>query len=653
MSTIIKTKKMQKNYIIILFLLIFFCFEKSFSQSFYNINWDNDLNSYNDFESNDLFGLFSNHYIEYKKSEFSDEVFIYETHHMKTKINREINESIDEIFISKINVLKILNIRVKVISQDSSLIYNFSEMKKLRTPESNDNYDYYKLPNIKENDIVEVIYTVQKEYNFNGYKFIEESYPILSSKFILIENEFKSNIKIYNNPNLNIKDTIIEGIKAKYIHFKNIIPTKDEQYATPIANKIKVAYQCQITKNDISQNEYWANLVRNVKELFFPASVNSKAVNLLKEIRLNPNVIADNEISIVNAIDEYVKNNFSISEIDDPNLNNIDYIFENSTSNDFSIIQVYTNLLKEAKINYEVAISCNRYYQKFDPDFFDPNQLREFLIYLPDYDKYVSPSRIEYRVSEAPNNLLGNYGIFIENNLEYYFSEITQSNKNFSQIEKNLEVSISRNLKKLKITESRSYSGYWAIINRNYVYLSENEKTDFLIDYFTINGIDDKKVSRYNIKNFNISDNIGNDPLIIDTKLITSELIEKNNESVNLKIGKVIGIQSNLYSENNRLNPIEINFPNEYNYKIVFHIPDGYKIIEFSELIMNENFVSVDGGIKAKFSSNAEIIDNKLIVNIQEYYKDIKYEKSRYEEFRQVINAAANFYESSIKIIKD
>ena len=119
---------MKKGKLLISFLLILISID-SFCQSYLNITWDNktrDLKA----SDHDLLGLFSNHYIEYKKSEFSDEVFIYETHHMKTKINREINESIDEIFISKINVLKILNIRVKVISQDSSLIYNFSEMKK-------------------------------------------------------------------------------------------------------------------------------------------------------------------------------------------------------------------------------------------------------------------------------------------------------------------------------------------------------------------------------------------------------------------------------------------------------------------------------------------------------------------------------------------
>ena len=71
--------------------------------------------------------------------------------------------------------------------------------------------------------------------------------------------------------------------------------------------------------------------------------------------------------------------------------NDIEYILNNKISNDFSIIQVYSSLFKEADIEYEVAISCNRYFLKFDPELFDPNQLREFLIFLPNQEKYISP----------------------------------------------------------------------------------------------------------------------------------------------------------------------------------------------------------------------------------------------------------------------
>lgn len=642
---------MKKKFLLTKIILIVFV-GSLFSQSYSSIEWDKEKSiSYP--SDNNLYGIFNNHYVEYVKSEFSEEVSVYDTRHFKTKINKINNPSENEIIISKINNSEIVDVRSKIISEDTIVSYGFSEMKKMiNDSESNENYDFYRIPNIKDGDIVEVMYTVKKEFNFNGNKIIEESYPILSSKFILIENNFKSNIKIYNSNISSVKDTVFDGKKSKLVSFKNLNSTANEQYATPIANKIKISYQCYENKDDVSQIEYWENLVQNVSELFFPKTINQKAKEILKEIKYGYVKIPWNETKIANAIDEYIKINFTISDEDDPKLNDIEFILNNKISNDFSIIQVYTSLFKEANIEYEVAITCNRYFLKFDPELFDPNQLREFLIYLPNQEKYITPNRIEYRVSEAPEDLLGNYGIFIDKNLDYYFSEVTQFDKDFSQIKKNIKVNISKNLKKIKINESRSFSGYWAITNRNYVYLSENEKTDFLIDFFTINGLNNKKVNKYEIRNFDISNNSFNNPLLINSTLTTSDLVEKKEGLIYLKIGKVIGQQSNLFEEKERINPIEINFPNSYDYNINVNIPRGYRIVDFSELNKSKEYISVDGNSTAKFQSKVTVNGDKLSINIKEYYKELRYNKKRYQEFREIINAAAKFYDSTILLEK-
>ena len=642
---------MKKKFLVLKILLIVSYFN-TYSQSYLNIDWDSDKTI--SFPSdNDLYGIFNNHYVEYFKSKFTEEVYVYETRHTKTKINRINNPLDNEIIISKINVSEIVDVRAKIINQDTIISYGFDEMKKMiNSDDSDKNYNNYKLPNLNEEDIVEIMYTVKKDFNFNGNKIIEESYPILLSKFILIENNFKSNIKIYNSNNSFVSDIIFDGKKSKQIIFNNLNATANEQYSTPIANKIKISYQCYENRDDVSQIEYWGNLVQNVSELFFPKTVNEKAEEILREIKNGYVKIPWNELKIANAIDEYIKNNFVISDEDDPKLNDIEYILNNKISNDFSIIQVYSSLFKEADIEYEVAISCNRYFLKFDPELFDPNQLREFLIFLPNQEKYISPNRVEYRVSEAPEDLLGNYGIFIDKDLDYYFSEITLFDQDFSQIKKNIEVNISRNLNKTKINESRLFSGYWAITNRNYIYLSENEKTDFLVDFFTVNGLDNKKVSNYNIKNFDISHNTYNTPLEITSTISTSDLIEEKEGLTYLKIGKVIGLQSNLFDEKERINPIEINFPNSYDYNIKVNIPRGYKIVDFSELNKSKEYISVDGNSTAKFLSKATVNGNVLNINIKEYYKELRYSKKRYQEFREVINAAAKFYESSVRIEK-
>ena len=119
-----------------------------------------------------------------------------------------------------------------------------------------------------------------------------------------------------------------------------------------------------------------------------------------------------------------------------------------------------------------------------------------------------------------------------------------------------------------------------------------------------------------------------------------------------LNIGKVIGLQSNLFNADKRINEIEINFPNSYEYLIEVNIPKGYRIYDISELNKLKEYISVDGNISAKFNSSVSQSQDKLYINVNELYKELKYEKSRYQEFREVINAAASFYESSIVLEK-
>ena len=148
------------------------------------------------------------------------------------------------------------------------------------------------------------------------------------------------------------------------------------------------------------------------------------------------------------------------------------------------------------------------------------------------------------------------------------------------------------------------------------------------------------------------SNNSYNAPLRINSTITTTELVEEVDGLVYLKVGKVIGLQSNLFDDNKRINEIEINFPNSYEYQIEVEIPKGYRVSDYSELNKAKEFLSVDGSISAKFNSKATPSNNKINIVINEFYKNLRYDKVRYQEFRDVINAAAEFYESSFTLEK-
>ena len=126
---------------------------------------------------------------------------------------------------------------------------------------------------------------------------------------------------------------------------------------------------------------------------------------------------------------------------------------------------------------------------------------------------------------------------------------------------------------------------------------------------------------------------------------------KKKTKRYTFNLGSVIGTQSELYSNNKRINPIEIRYPNYYDYKISVKIPRGYKVEGIENININENYIS-NGEIIAKFESRYVIEGNKLNISIEEFYKSLNYSKSKYNDFRKVINAAADFNKLDIVFIR-
>ena len=68
---------------------------------------------------------------------------------------------------------------------------------------------------------------------------------------------------------------------------------------------------------------------------------------------------------------------------------------------------------------------------------------------------------------------------------------------------------------------------------------------------------------------------------------------------------------------------------------------------------MTSKYSAVSGEVIAYFHSKANIEGRFLLIEISEYYKSLYYDMSRYNDFRKVINTAANFYKKKIKISKN
>nr|MDQ3073851.1 hypothetical protein [Bacteroidota bacterium] len=72
-------------------------------------------------------------------------------------------------------------------------------------------------------------------------------------------------------------------------------------------------------------------------------------------------------------------------------------------------------------------------------------------------------------------------------------------------------------------------------------------------------------------------------------------------------------------------------------------IPKGYEIQNVQDLVFNNSAKDEKQQTVYSFVSNYKLEGNKLTVEISEFYESIYYPLEKFEDFRKVVNAAADF----------
>ncbi len=634
-------------------LFILFCITatSSFAQFYKTYNWAEKPKHHTitkDEAKESSIGILKKNVVEYYLPETEGVPLVFETFHTITKVNDEKGISRhNTVYIPMYNVKNVVEIKARTISKTGKItLLNKDNIKEVNNVDEYGDFKIFAIEGVEKDSEIEVLYTTQLDYDLFGSETIQGNYPIKKAEFIYITDGLNSEIKAYRTA--KIFETIkIDRKTAKQIIITDIPAMVEEEYSTPNANKIAVAYQCYPKGQTITQDMFWNNVVNNVGEQFFPERANTLAKNDIAEILKDKAEVSLFEKA--SHIDNYIKSNFTVVKNNNEELTDINYILRNRTASDYGILKAYAHYLKAAEIEYEIVITANRFTHKFDPDFFIPGMLREFLIYLPKEDKYIAPDRIEYRVSEAPFNILGNYGLFIKETYEYYFTKIIQADPNFSRIIRVMDITFDDELESATLTQNQQYTGHWAATHRAILSLSSEADINSFKDYLTGSGIEDKIVESYSTGNNDINQTQYNLPFIVNSTTTSESLIEEAGNSYLFQVGKVIGTQSELYQETKRVNPIEMQYPNQYDYTITVEIPEGYTTEGLESLNIFEKYVSKsNGAILAKFESGYELKNGKIVITIQEFYKTNEYELSQYEEFRNVINAASDFNKTVI-----
>lgn len=371
----------------------------------------------------------------------------------------------------------------------------------------------------------------------------------------------------------------------------------------------------------------------------------SSIQGLIKQLKLNK---LTSEEEKVKALESYIKTNIQIGDAIGEDARLVNKILDKKAASDDGIIRLFIAAFKELKINFDLVTTTERFEKRFDPDFDTWNYVDDQFLYLKDIGLYLAPTEQFGRVGYISPELTGTKGLFINEITLGDVSSATAKVKDIKtpEIEKSshdmdVKVDFSASIEEPTVKLEQRLLGYsGATIQPIYNYMNQEQKDELNRSMMKLFG-EDTKVLKSEVLNTDEA-SLFVKPMIVRGDVVAPALVEKAGNKCLFKLGMLIGTQSELYQEEKRQLRAEIHYLHGFTRDIEFTIPEGYTVANPDD--MNIAAVCKEGDkVTAEFKSTYEITGNTVKVHIVETYGSLVYPLEIFEDFRKVINAAADF----------
>lgn len=498
---------------------------------------------------------------------------------------------------------------------------------------------------------IEYYYLVKRPPQLAGLYFtMQGSYPIAKSVFKIISpDNLHFATKSLNGYANFVTDTSLADRNYLIAETSNITVIPDEHFANIDGNKMKVIFHLQNNTSTGKRNMYnYGKASQNVYEAL--SQTPSKAIQ--KEIdnilKLSISKYAPDTERKIFAIEQYVKSKYQYIDNEDERLSNLEFVVKNRAFNDLGATRLFYQLFILIDANLEIVLTTNRFDIKFDPTFDSWIFLDTYLFYFPSVNKFLCPNAMDFRLGLVPYGYMANNALFIKKTsvggLETGIGkvkEISELPAELSRSDISIDANMSPDLDSVKVDCKQTYTGYYAqAIQPVFNYIAPGKLEEFK-ESLVKQIIENISIIKITIENAGV-ENLMAEPLVIKSTFSSSQLFDKAGNKLLIRIGELIGPQTELYQESDRVLPVENSFNRVYNREIVFTVPDGYILKNTEKLNMSvKPFENKGDG--AGFISSFLIDGNKLTIKIHEYYQQVLFPKEDYLAFRDVVNASADF----------
>lgn len=544
----------------------------------------------------------------------------------------------------------LLNKARVILKSGKIILLDKKDIKEEINEETQVKYNFFAVNGLEKGAIIEKVYILEEQLEIDGTTILmQDEYPIANLNFELIVPEhlvFKT--KSYNGlSEVKIDSESTPKKLILSINEKSIAALdNDEKYSNWYANLKTFRYKLDENLISGAKNLYnFKEFATNFYDRSHP-ELDKKQLKAIDDFCKNIPKSNDLQEQIWN-IENKVKKTIAYNRYLDAS-ENLAEVLKIKQANQMDIIKLYFAIFNNFKIENNLVFSSNRFKNLFDKDFESYENLSEILFYFPSIKKYIAPTQIEFRIPLFPIYLGNNFGLFIKEKAfagvnmgigEIKFIEIPGTEITHDTMD--ITVDFTANIENPLITNNMTYGGYSALNFqpiKDFVSADEYKKILKNVSENYTAGAEYKTLTTAN----DGTDYIGKNTFHLDLSFEGKDLIQKAGESYLFSIGQTIGKQMELYQESKRTLPVEIDYPHSYSRKIKILLPKGATVKNLEKFAMNYK-TEIEGKTQAEFSSNYKQTDNEIIIENTEYYNIINYPKESFDQYKAVINAAADF----------
>jgi hypothetical protein len=611
------------------------------------------------FDSSGAVGILDERSFEYV-IEKSD-AYIRSVFHKIVRINTDRGiEMFNKIYIPLYRNSEITDIKARTIQKNGKVVdLPASKIKEIE--EDGRTYKLFAMEGVEKGSEVEYTYTMKRPMNpFGTEVFQGSNVPYEKVSFTLTSPEhLKFDVKGYNGF-LVSPDSVINEKRIVVGYANDVEQLEDEKYAvvSPHLKRVQYKLSYNLGNSSVARMYTWKDFAKRIFTAY--TSYNSKEEKaldkLFDQIDLSS---AKTDAEKVLLIEDHVKTNFNIDQkVIGEDAEALDKVMKTRNTNRDGAIRMFTALFDRAKIGYQIVFPSDRSDFPIEEDMENWNGAEEVIFFFPKTGKYISPTSMEYRYPYIAPYFTGAKGLFLKTTSigEFrtaapVFNVVTMEPFDEHAINMEAKVKFDATLDTLLISSKQILKGYGAASYRPiYTFLPKDKQDEMNKDIIkSVAGSTD--ITNITVENPALKDYFTNKPLVISGDIKSTELLENAGNKILFKIGEIIGPQAEMYQEKPRQLPIELEYPHVLQRKIVFEIPAGYSIKNLKDLNFDISYKNGDN-LTMGFLSSYTLEGNVLTVTVQEIYHEIRYPITEFENFKKVINAAADFNKVTLVLEK-